>query len=218
MAPVTFRRPIHTLPLLLLLLALLTPRVAESSCVHLGCFGYMMRQRNYNNSGLLIPRSPQTAECGLLDRVHLTQKEAAEDDPCPLMRMQLAPIPPDYAQGDPECPEDPPPNSSPIVVDLDRGGFDFTGLDDPVRFDIDADGVAETLSWSDPSSRDALLAYDHNGNGVIGDGGELFGDSSRLLSGGTAAHGFHALAELDSPAFGGNAPWRSQPPAGITSS
>ena len=44
---------------------------------------------------------------------------------------------------------------------------------------------------------DGLLVYDRNGDGIINNGSELFGDATRLKNGGTAAHGFAALADLD---------------------
>jgi hypothetical protein len=45
---------------------------------------------------------------------------------------------------------------------------------------------------------DALLVLDRNEDGVINDGGELFGVGTRLASGERAGHGYQALAELDS--------------------
>jgi len=43
-----------------------------------------------------------------------------------------------------------------------------------------------------------LLALDRNHDGVINDGGELFGSATRLAGGGTAGNGYVALAEIDS--------------------
>jgi hypothetical protein len=93
---------------------------------------------------------------------------------------------------------------SPIMVDLDNNGFHLTGLDDPVVFDIDADKRTELLSWTRAGEMDALLALDRNGNGMIDDGGELFGNATRLANGDRAANGYEALAELDSWTMGGN--------------
>jgi hypothetical protein len=45
-----------------------------------------------------------------------------------------------------------------------------------VYFDIDADGVPEKVSWTDPAGDEAFLAMDRNGNGMIDDGSELFGN------------------------------------------
>lgn len=96
---------------------------------------------------------------------------------------------------------------SPIVIDLDHNGFAFGGVEegeDPVLFDLDADGVVEFVGWTAPGSGDAFLALDRNGNGRVDDGGELFGNWTRLLNGLPAPNGFYALAELDSPLLGGN--------------
>jgi hypothetical protein len=91
---------------------------------------------------------------------------------------------------------------SPILMDLENDGIHLTGLDDPVWFDIDADGAPELMSWTDRG--EGLLALDRNGNGVIDDGGELFGTATRLSDGTRAPNGYVALAELDSWVFGGN--------------
>jgi len=47
-------------------------------------------------------------------------------------------------------------------------------------------------------SGDGLLAMDRNGDGLINDGSELFGNSTKLSNGKPAAHGYAALAALDS--------------------
>jgi len=93
---------------------------------------------------------------------------------------------------------------SPIIIDLDDDGFDLTGIDEPVRFDITGDGPREVMSWTAPAARDAFLVLDRNHNGVIDGGQELFGNATPLLSGAPAPHGFIALAEYDSFAAGGN--------------
>ncbi|HEV7672120.1 MAG TPA: hypothetical protein VGS22_26685 [Thermoanaerobaculia bacterium] len=91
---------------------------------------------------------------------------------------------------------------SPILIDLENDGVHLTGLDDPVWFDIDADGLPNLLSWTDRS--EGLLALDRNLNGAIDNGGELFGNVTRLSDGSLPLNGYLALAELDSWAFGGN--------------
>ncbi len=94
--------------------------------------------------------------------------------------------------------------NSPILLDLGKDGFHLTGLLDPVRFDLDADGRAELVAWTQAGETDAFLAFDRNGNGRIDDGSELFGDHTPLVDGSLAPHGYAALAEFDSPALGGN--------------
>jgi hypothetical protein len=93
---------------------------------------------------------------------------------------------------------------SPILVDIDGDGFRLTGLDQPVVFDLDVDGIVDTISWTASGSTDAFLALDRNGNQTIDDGQELFGNATRMASGEAAGNGYVALGELDLPAAGGN--------------
>lgn len=87
---------------------------------------------------------------------------------------------------------------SPIIIDFEGNGLDLSGFDEPVNFDINADGLLETVGWTagDSHRDDGFLAFDRNGNGQIDDGSELFGDATPL-NGGTAPHGFEALYSLD---------------------
>lgn len=93
---------------------------------------------------------------------------------------------------------------SPIVVDLGAPGYALSGLADPVEFDLDADGTPDTISWTARGSQDAFLVLDRNGNGVVDDGSELFGDAVTLSDGSISTDGYVALAELDSRGHGGN--------------
>lgn len=88
------------------------------------------------------------------------------------------------------------PFNSPIVISL-HGGYSLSGADDPVLFDIDADGVKSRTGWIARGSEDAFLALDRDGDGRIGDGRELFGDATLLRNGTSAGNGFEALKELD---------------------
>jgi len=86
---------------------------------------------------------------------------------------------------------------SPILINLDSGGYRLTGVDDPVTFDIGANGSPLLLSWTARDASVAFLALDRNHNGRIDDGSELFGNHTPL-AGGTPAHeGFEALAQYD---------------------
>lgn len=87
-----------------------------------------------------------------------------------------------------------PPNS-PLVIDMDGDGVELISLENSTtQFDIDVDGFAELTGWV--AADDALLAYDVNGNGIIDNQSELFGNSIAF------ANGFLALADLDSNSDG----------------
>lgn len=95
---------------------------------------------------------------------------------------------------------------SPIVIDLAGNGFNLTGAEDGVMFDIPGDGVSEQISWTAANSDDAWLVIDRNGNGVVDNGKELFGSSTAQpsVSAGESKNGFRALAMFDTTSFGGN--------------
>jgi hypothetical protein len=71
--------------------------------------------------------------------------------------------------------------ADPLVFDLDGDGIETTGIDDGVFFDLDGDGVAEKTSFV--SGDDFVLSRDHNGNGRIDSGKELFGDANGARDG-----------------------------------
>ncbi len=83
--------------------------------------------------------------------------------------------------------------TSPIVFDLDRDGLELKTLYSPVFFDIDADGFAEQMGWVGPD--DGFLVRDLNGNGVIDNIGEMFGDNG-------ATTAWQKLAALDTTGNG----------------
>jgi hypothetical protein len=93
---------------------------------------------------------------------------------------------------------------SPIIFDLDDDGFNLTDADHGVNFDLNADGQRDRIAWTRSAGSDAWLCRDRNGDGVIGDGRELFGNFTPLANGSRAPNGFVALAEFDTPALGGN--------------
>jgi hypothetical protein len=100
------------------------------------------------------------------------------------------------------CVDDP----TPIVVDVAGDGFALTPFNDGVEFDFDANGTREKAAWTAAGTDDAWLALDRNGNGVIDNGSELFGDHTAQGEppAGAQKNGFLALAEYDVPAKGGN--------------
>ncbi|MCR5273503.1 MAG: hypothetical protein K6E13_11075 [Lachnospiraceae bacterium] len=62
----------------------------------------------------------------------------------------------------------------PLVINLDSASATVT--DQSFLFDIDSDGKSDEISM--PTGGSGFLAIDKNGDGVIGDGSELFGTQS----------------------------------------
>ena len=84
----------------------------------------------------------------------------------------------------------------PLIFDLNGDGIRTTSLDDSTAyFDLDGDGFAEKVAWV--GDGDGLLTLDRNGDGMVTNGQELFGDRTRLINGEYATSGFEALREFD---------------------
>lgn len=92
---------------------------------------------------------------------------------------------------------------SPIIVDVDNSGFSMTDASGGVVFNMLNDGVPLQISWTAPSSSNAFLVLDRNGNGTIDNGHELFGDLTPQPAA-PQPNGFLALAEYDKSQNGGN--------------
>ncbi len=149
-----------------------------------GCAGGIMGKAFVNPDGTVDDdRSVLASECSLADSESTTPTESSGSG------------------GGDAPPPPPPPLSSPILIDLNRNAFHLA--QDPVFFDIDADGELELVSWTLPDQEDGFLCLDRNGNGQIDDGSELFGNATRMEAGHRAAHGYIALAEFDE-GLGGN--------------
>ncbi|HPW58042.1 MAG TPA: hypothetical protein PLK58_05360 [Candidatus Rifleibacterium sp.] len=77
----------------------------------------------------------------------------------------------------------------PLVLDLDGKGIQLTEAGKGAIFDVTADGKLDSTAWVKGNT--ALLTYDRNGNGVVDNGSELFGDQNG------AADGFEELGKYD---------------------
>ena len=85
----------------------------------------------------------------------------------------------------------------PLVLDLNHNDTTSTSLESSnAYFDYDSDGDREHTAWSE--SGDAILAMDINNDGAITNGGELFGNFTKLAGTTLATDGYAALAQYDS--------------------
>ncbi len=85
-------------------------------------------------------------------------------------------------------------SSNPAAIDLDGDGLETVGTNAGILFDQTGSGVRMGTGWV--SKDDGFLALDHNGNGMIDSGRELFGDSTFKNGVELATDGFDALRQL----------------------
>lgn len=94
---------------------------------------------------------------------------------------------------------------SPIVVDLGKNGIELGSAGVGVHFDVNNDGLLDHLQWVRPGGDEAFLVLDRNGNGLVDNGGELFGMGTPMFFEGiNAPNGFVGLSQYDAIPLGGN--------------
>ncbi|MBR2916550.1 MAG: DUF2974 domain-containing protein, partial [Clostridia bacterium] len=84
----------------------------------------------------------------------------------------------------------------PLILDLNNDGKYTKSIEDGTHFDFSDDGFAEKTGWI--SEEDGFLVRDINGDGIINNGSEFFGDKTILSNGEISTNGFMALADIDS--------------------
>ncbi|MDO4777716.1 MAG: calcium-binding protein [Cardiobacteriaceae bacterium] len=85
----------------------------------------------------------------------------------------------------------------PLALDLNGDGIKTVGINglDSTLFDHNKDGIKTATGWI--GKGDALLGVDLDGDGVVTNGGELFGDNHLLENGERAETGYQALSQYD---------------------
>ena len=93
------------------------------------------------------------------------------------------------------------PAGSPIIIDVDGGGFHLTSAEDGVDFDFFGNGVPVRIAWTAVGSTNGILVRDVYGTGKIIDGAEMFGNLTPQPPS-SDPNGFNALAQYDMNADG----------------
>ena len=89
--------------------------------------------------------------------------------------------------------------TSPILIDVAGDGFRLTSWAHGVELAPSRGFQASARAWTEPGSDDAWLVSDRDGDGVINDGSEMFGDATPQPqpADGTLRNGFLALSQYD---------------------
>jgi hypothetical protein len=94
---------------------------------------------------------------------------------------------------------------SPILIDVDGDGFNFSPPGVGVYFDLYGTGSPLFLQWVNAGTDDGFLFIDLNMNETVDDGTELFGNgTTMIIEQVLAPNGFVALAQYDLIELGGN--------------
>lgn len=157
-------------------------RVVERRCaVYLCSSEYQTRGRHYFNGALFETTIENTAEAGCGPQCNPCSGPGySPDSACPSIDRDACGC----------CPE-----LSPIVIDRSGDGLQFSSVDEGALFEFTA-GRAVWMGWP-TTTDDAWLALDRDGNGMIVNGRELFGNTRELQNGRQAQNGYEVLAELD---------------------
>lgn len=89
------------------------------------------------------------------------------------------------------------PPGTPIIIDVDGGGFHLTSVENGVNFDFFGIGNPVRIAWTTPGSTNAFLVRDLFGDGRIVNGSEMFGNLTAQPPSDNK-NGFAALAQYDS--------------------
>ncbi|QSZ39035.1 RTX toxin [Actinobacillus pleuropneumoniae] len=85
----------------------------------------------------------------------------------------------------------------PLALDLDGDGLETVSMNgrQGALFDHEGKGIRTATGWL--AADDGFLVLDRNQDGIINDISELFSNKNQLSDGSISAHGFAALADLD---------------------